>query len=543
MNPVSEHTKLFERAAARYEVPELSTDALLRRRDRQRRNQRIRAGALGLAIAIALGWLGVNAIRSTPPAPADDRSEELGIFGPVAGRIVFVKEGVNDATAQPETNDLGYARGLWAVDPDAPRDTVEGPTVADDVASALVRLGPGDMIPLGWSRDGTELLFKRTSGDLFPKEYLYILHANGSETQVTTEPIGFGGATIAPDGSRVVFVAWGDELGLYAVAADGGTPEVLLPGGVEDSMYAPTFSPDGTQIAYVRGGGDHDHHVWVMDADGTDAHEILAVPTTGRSSVSGLEWSPAGDRIAIGLRGLPAAAIYTFAPDGSDFTQVVTDANEPHWSSDGSKIAFEHEIVAPCPNDRRYACFSEEPSEGLGIANADGSQARTFGFADSGPWHPGTSDDPTSEGEAVLGWPDTSKNPPGVYSWDGSSCASTYCSVSSAGGFMHNGYGSGDVEIRLDVLPEETISDDGATAVTIAGHDGIYRRIDAGREEWIVDIEGTTIAIRLTARPGTSQTDLADAYAIIESMRTEAQDNDLGFRLVFTLMTNDWDSG
>ena len=82
----------------------------------------------------------------------------------------------------------------------------------------------------------------------------------------------------------------------------------------------------------------------------------------------------------------------------------------------------------------------------------------------------------------------------------------------------------------------------GATAVTVAGHEGTYRRID-GREQWTVVIEGKTIAIVLEARPGTSAADLADAHAIIDSMRTEPQDNYLGFRLVFTLGTNDWDSG
>jgi hypothetical protein len=141
-------------------------------------------------------------------------------------------------------------------------------------------------------------------------------------------------------------------------------------------------------------------------------------------------------------------------------------------------------------------------------------------------------------GEVVHGWPDTNENPPGVYSWDGSRCGGSSCVM----GFMHNGYGSGDVEIRLDVVPDGTISDDGATAVTLAGHDGIYRQ-SIGREEWIVDIQGTTIAIRLTAQPGTSEADLADAHAIIGSMRYERQDNDLGFRLVFTLTTDQWDSG
>ena len=142
--------------------------------------------------------------------------------------------------------------------------------------------------------------------------------------------------------------------------------------------------------------------------------------------------------------------------------------------------------------------------------------------------------------EGAYGWPDTTRNPPGVYSWDGHKCVANHsCSL----GFMHNGYGSGDVEIWLHVVPEWRIRDDGATPVTVAGHDGIHRGTDARREEWIVDIEGTTIAIRLTARPGTSRADLADAYAIIESMHTRPQDNDPGFSLIFTLTTNDWDSG
>ena len=63
-------------------------------------------------------------------------------------------------------------------------------------------------------------------------------------------------------------------------------------------------------------------------------------------------------------------AIYTFAPDGSDFTKVITDGSSPYWSPDGSQIAY------------------NGPS-GLAIADADGSNVRAFGFAASGPWHPG----------------------------------------------------------------------------------------------------------------------------------------------------------
>jgi transglutaminase-like putative cysteine protease len=56
MDPMSEHTKLFERAAARYEPPDLPMDGLLKRRDRKRRNQRITAGLVGIGVFVAAVW-------------------------------------------------------------------------------------------------------------------------------------------------------------------------------------------------------------------------------------------------------------------------------------------------------------------------------------------------------------------------------------------------------------------------------------------------------------------------------------------------------
>ena len=141
--------------------------------------------------------------------------------------------------------------------------------------------------------------------------------------------------------------------------------------------------------------------------------------------------------------------------------------------------------------------------------------------------------------EVVRGWPDTNHNAPGVYSWDGSTCSSTWCGMS----FMHNGMGTGDVDIQISTGPVAPSIADGATSATFAGQDGLHRRIDSMREAWFADIEGMTITIELAAEPGTSQADLADAYGIIASMRTEPQDNPFGFRLVFRLTTDDWDSG
>jgi hypothetical protein len=126
---------------------------------------------------------------------------------------------------------------------------------------------------------------------------------------------------------------------------------------------------------------------------------------------------------------------------------------------------------------------------------------------------------------------------------------------------MHNGY---DVEIRISVGPGQIIPGDGDTVVVVAGHDGVYLveewldpttgQITASQEEWTFDLKGWAVAINLKAASGTSQADLDEAHAIIDSMYTETTesgqgvragvgDKGPGFRLVFTLTTNDWDSG
>ena len=150
----------------------------------------------------------------------------------------------------------------------------------------------------------------------------------------------------------------------------------------------------------------------------------------------------------------------------------------------------------------------------------------------------------------VKGWPGMGRNVPGVYSLDVIACPGCATNPTPAvGGWMHNGYGSSDVVLRIDVDSKRALAQldpgsDSATdgvPVVVAGYDGIYDAPDARHEEWTVDIEGRTTLIRLTAEPGANRAALAEAHAIIDSMRTEVIDH--GFRLVFTLTSNDWDSG
>jgi len=70
------------------------------------------------------------------------------------------------------------------------------------------------------------------------------------------------------------------------------------------------YYDDGNLLSETEEGG--------TNADGTDAHEILADEPALDKGVFSLTWSPAGDRIAMANSLGAHVAIYTFAPDGSD---------------------------------------------------------------------------------------------------------------------------------------------------------------------------------------------------------------------------------
>jgi hypothetical protein len=141
--------------------------------------------------------------------------------------------------------------------------------------------------------------------------------------------------------------------------------------------------------------------------------------------------------------------------------------------------------------------------------------------------------------EVIRGWPGTAENGPGLYAWDGDFCARQSCNV----GFMHNGYGSGDVDIHIAKLHGPFIPTDTMLQASVAGHHALYQRKGPLEEAWFVEIEDTVVQIRMVVEPGTSEADLAEGYAIIESIRSEPRQNALGFWLVFRLTTGDWDSG
>ena len=141
----------------------------------------------------------------------------------------------------------------------------------------------------------------------------------------------------------------------------------------------------------------------------------------------------------------------------------------------------------------------------------------------------------------VNGWPGARRNPAGLYSWNVQDDR-----------WMHNpreyDFGGSGIGIGITFYASaQDAFDRGPQAVTVADHDGTYQELPSstgGRMEvWIVDIEDTTVTIVVEGRPETTAAELAEAHAIIASIRSEPRTkNRAGFRLIFTLPEG-WDSG
>jgi Tol biopolymer transport system component len=274
---------------------------------------------------------------TTAPSPQPASTIE-GPFGQVGGWIAY-----------------SSSDGIWAVDPARPEQRI--------------RLSRGDGDPIAWSSDGTKLLIHRGGG-------LYVLEADGTETRLT-DGRAFGGS-FSPDGSEVVYATPKRPEGsaIYVVNSDGGAPRLIRRatrrvGGALAGVEHTALSPDGTQIAYFDGLGDHGHNLWVMNADGTERRLLLDDEVSGVGHVGGPTWSPDGEWLAFKGTVETEDGIYLVRPDGSGLTQLVPGSvGTVHWSPDGSRIAYRRQDV-------------------LCIVNLDGSNERIVeGIGESIAWNP-----------------------------------------------------------------------------------------------------------------------------------------------------------
>ena len=184
---------------------------------------------------------------------------------------------------------------------------------------------------------------------------IHTIDPDGSgETQVTSGRRSSVAPGWSADGAKIVFVRGKSPFvatALVIMNADGSGRSVLLRDGVgrgRDALRSPTWSPDGSQIAFCAAGRRKPYKVYVINADGSGLEKASRGPNVDCFP----SWSPDGNRLAM-LTFVPHRwQLATMDPDGSNREVLVRrgDNDNPDWSPDGSQIAFTR-ILGPNRSD------------------------------------------------------------------------------------------------------------------------------------------------------------------------------------------------
>jgi hypothetical protein len=188
--------------------------------------------------------------------------------------------------------------------------------------------------------DGRRIAVARRTGTW---NGIWVMNSDASGlTKVVGHSDFDGSPAWSPDGGKLAFRSenpgpYGPYGRIYVVNVDGTGLRQLTP---ETATYTfddgPTWSPDGTQLAFSRNG-----RLFVINADGTG---LMALPSGGEYPA----WSPDGAHIAYGTSG-GTWSIFIVNADGTNPVALTTDTAQkdmPRWSPDSRSLVFQRVINA-----------------------------------------------------------------------------------------------------------------------------------------------------------------------------------------------------
>jgi Tol biopolymer transport system component len=211
---------------------------------------------------------------------------------------------------------------------------------------------------------------------------LYVTDAQARQSRRLTEhPALDYNATFSPDGTQIAFVSERDgNPELYTIQSDGsGLKRLTTEIALDDH---PAWSPDGKRMAFAstRRPAETPGQAWtaiyVMNADGSGVQRVSPAKASDYSPA----WSPQENWIAFasGSGKTSGADLYVMKPDGSGRRLVTTNGGWPSFAADGQSLYFHSQ---------------RQGKWGIGRVNVDGSGLEQITPADIDAFTPQTSAD------------------------------------------------------------------------------------------------------------------------------------------------------
>jgi TolB protein len=249
------------------------------------------------------------------------------VFANQGDRIAFVRDvdgGFQVMTINPDGSDLtalgeipgGLDRMTWSPDGStllvshsaADYKGLTASIVSAD-GSGLHELATGMTTDYAtWRPDSHQIVFRGHDLDAETSS-AYIINADGTNLQrldiATQGDVDFEGMTWSPDGKHLSFMSAGEltgstgwQINVADIGPDGALTALhpLRFDEDADSEYYPSWSPDSSQLAFMRE-KDFKRQIGVANADGTDFR--LVGPETKYSNILGAAWSPDGKTLLI----------------------------------------------------------------------------------------------------------------------------------------------------------------------------------------------------------------------------------------------------
>lgn len=308
------------------------------------RSQRLLVAAL---LSVAALLVIARPARAESQIVVREGGKRLVAISPTTGRartLALIRHGaILGTAASRDGRVLAYATRTFATADGHPLWTDrlwllrpgERPRLLRKVVTSGIERGRLPINSLAISPDGTELLFQTNSHAVFvmPTAGGRARFVDASREFGLGEGRNSGGPEFTADGRRILATFYPKNApvtafgGIGTVSIAGGPVHLIAGGPAADGIgnfAAPTESPDGRLVAFElrRRSGDS---IWVMDADGSHRHRVLAVPGW---NIGNPTFSPSGRALAfVGnfplphrhgtVIGVSPAALFTVRLDGS----------------------------------------------------------------------------------------------------------------------------------------------------------------------------------------------------------------------------------